>query len=259
MSKILIENEKVITSEDIEYSYKEKQNIFEISEITIDIKRDQEISFKINLLEETKLVINFNLHKNVKLDLSIITTGVMSKIQYKYNLSENSNCHVEKINMVDGIREVIIANLNEMSNIDYHFKSIASNKENYDYMIYHNGVKSISNINNGLVNEKGLIYVQISSFIPKKIIGCKANQFNRIINLIDNKCEIRPKLYIDCDDVEANHSALIDKFSHSELFYLKLKGINEESAIKMLTKGFLLNNINNCEIINLINQRYGGE
>ena len=259
MSKILIENEKVITSEDIEYSYKEKQNIFEISEITIDIKRDQEISFKINLLEETKLVINFNLHKNVKLDLSIITTGVMSKIQYKYNLSENSNCHVEKINMVDGIREMIIANLDEMSNIDYHFKSIASNKENYDYMIYHNGINSTSNIINNGVNECGSIYLQISSFVPKNIIGCSTNQYNKIINNTENKCEIRPNLYIDCSDVSANHSALIDKFSNEEIFYLESKGIKYEDATKLLTRGFLLSKITNKEIIDIINKRYGGE
>ena len=126
-------------------------------------------------------------------------------------------------------------------------------------MIYHNGINSNSNIINNIINELGSVYIQISSFIPKNITGCSANQFNRIINNTDNSCEIRPNLYIDCDDVEANHSALIDKFNYNELFYMYLKGIDNKNAFKLLTKGFLLSKITNKEIIDLINKRYGGE
>lgn len=258
MNKIIIENDQIIES-NIDYIYNEKQSLFDISELILDIKDDTNLILKINFKEESKLIITFSILENANFNLSIITTGSFGKVQYKYNLDKNSTCHVEKFNDVENIREMIVANLDEMSNFEYYFKSIVTNSENYDYMIYHNGVKSNSNIYNGSVNENGKIYYQISSFIPKDIVGCVANQFNRIINLTDNKCEIRPNLYIDCDDVEANHSALIDKFMHNELFYLKLRGINEEDAIKMLTKGFLLSKIKNKEIIDLINKRYGGE
>lgn len=259
MNKIVIENEIVTEANNIEYTFKEKENLFDISQLILDIKENSDLSLNINLKEESKLIITFNVLENVKFNLYIITTGTTGKIQYKYNLAKNSFCLVEKFNDVTSIREMIVANLDELSNLEYHFKSIALNKENYDYMIYHNGINSNSDIYNGSVNEQGSVYYQISSFIPKNITGCRANQFNRIINLTNNKCEIRPNLYIDCDDVEANHSALIDKFTHNELFYIKLRGIDEENAIKMLTKGFLLSNIKNQEIIDLINKKFGGD
>ena len=258
MNKIIIEDEKIIKS-DIQYQFNEKQSLFEISELVLNIKSDENLLLDISNKEESKLVIVFNVLDYVNLNLVIITKGSKSKIQYKYNLGKKAICNIEKLNIVNSIREMIIANLDENSSINYIFKSIANYKENYDYMIYHNGINSNSNIINNVINELGSVYIQISSFIPKNISGCSANQFNRIINNTDNSCEIRPNLYIDCDDVEANHSALIDKFNYNELFYMYLKGIDNNSAFKLLTKGFLLSKITNKEIIDLINKRYGGE
>ena len=257
MHKIIIENDKVIDA-DIKYSYKEKENLFGISEIDLFIDNDSNILMNIDM-NESKLIINFHIKENINTNLIIIIKGIKSKIQYKYNLDYNSKLNIQKINIVDSIREMIVANLAEDSDFNYIFKGIAKSQENYDYMIYHNGINSNSNVINNCINETGSIYMQISSFIPKDICGCYANQYNRIINNTNNKCEIRPNLYIDCCDVVANHSALIDKFNNNELFYLKTKGIDHNDAVKLLTQGFLLSGITSEEIIDIINKRYGGE
>lgn len=261
MNKIIIENDEIIEAnlESVEYIFKIKQSLFEINEITLNVYEDSNLNIKLNFKEESKLILNINVYQNIKCNIFIITSGIKGKVQYKYNLEKNSNCKVEKLNYLKNMNEMTIMNLSAFSNVDYIFKSIVTNKESYDYMIYHKGINSISNIKNSSVNESGCISYQISSFIPKNITGCTANQFNRIINLTDNKCEIKPNLYIDCDDVEANHSALIDKFSDEEMFYIKSRGINEINAVKMLTRGFLLSNIENKEIIDLINKKYGGD
>ena len=257
MHKIIIDKDQVIES-DIKYSYKDKKNIFDISELNINIDNNDKILIDINLIE-SNLIININISDNININLVILTKGSKGKIQYNYNLGINSIVNIEKLNVIDGIREMINTNIEENSTFNYLFKSIANEKENYDYMIYHNGINSNSNIINNCVNEMGSIYIQISSFIPKNIIGCIANQYNKIINNTNNICEIKPNLYIDCSDIEANHSALIDKFNENEIFYLKTKGINDLDATKLLTKGFLLSKINNQEIIDIINKRYGGE
>ena len=260
MNRIIIESGKVTLDnlENIEYSYVNSNDFFSISELELSIKNNTDLSLILKLQENDRLIIKINIDNSVNTNLFIITKCKYSKIQYEYNLGEYSKCYIEKYNEVESIREMIVANLLKESNFEYHFKHIATNKENYDYMIYHKDINSISNIYNNGVN-KGNIYYQISSFIPKKITGCTANQFNRIINLTNNKCEIRPNLYIDCDDVVASHSALIDKFTDNELFYLALKGIDKNTATKILSKGFLLTGIHNQEIIDLINKRYGGE
>lgn len=258
MNKIIIENDYIIKSE-IDYKLKEKENKFAINELIFNIDDNNTVLMNINIKEESKLMITFNVASTNIFNLIIITKGSKGKIQYKYNLEKKSVCNVEKLNLIDSIREMIITNLEENSKFKYVFKSVANGKENYDYMIYHNGVNSLSDVVNNSINESGSIYYQISSFIPKNIVGCSANQFNRIINKTNNKCEIKPNLYIECADTIANHSALIDKFNQNELFYLYLKGINNEEADKLLTRGFLLNKITNKEIIDIINKKYGGE
>jgi Fe-S cluster assembly protein SufD len=86
------------------------------------------------------------------------------------------------------------------------------------------------------------------------INGCVANQHNRIINLTNNTCEIKPNLYIDSFDIEAAHSALIGKFSDEEMFYIQSRGIDYNNALKLLVNGFLTSDINNKKIINDINK-----
>ena len=228
MNKIIIENDKIIES-DLDYQI-DSNSIFNIQEICFNIKKDMDLKLTININKETKNIICFNIFDDVALNLSILTSGEFSKIQYKYHLGFNAHCNIEKLNIVNGISEMIIANIDEGSSFNYLFKSIASNKENYDYMIYHDGKNSSSNIINHSINENGSIDYQISSFIPQKMVGCSAN-----------------------------HSALIDKFSDKELFYLKSRGINEEMANKLLMKGFLMSKLNNQELIDLIQERYGGE
>ena len=103
----------------------------------------------------------------------------------------------------------------------------------------HNMKNTISNIKNNLVNVSGTSSIQISSSVDKNITDCTCNQFNRIINLTNNKCEIRPILYIDNDLVDANHSALIGDFEEDEIFYLESRGIDKSNAYNLLIKGFL--------------------
>ncbi|HPF83680.1 MAG TPA: SufD family Fe-S cluster assembly protein, partial [Bacilli bacterium] len=64
-------------------------------------------------------------------------------------------------------------------------------------------------------------------------------QNSRIINLTNNKCQIKPNLFIDEYNVEASHSAYIGGFSADDMFYLNSRGINELDALKLLINGFL--------------------
>lgn len=253
MNKIFMENDKIIKS-DVEYQYNDN---VDIKEISIDIDKDMDLS--INIKDGTKITVIFNVLDNVHCNLFLLTLGSANQVEYQYNVGKKASCQVEKLNIVNGINEMITASLEEDSNFSYLFKSIAEGHEKYDYMIYHNGVRSNSNVINHSINEQGSIYYQISSFVPKNIIGCCANQYNRILNLTANKCEIRPNLYIDCHDVEANHSALIDLLDEKELFYLKTRGIKEDKAKQLLIKGFLISKLKNKEFIDLIKQRLGGE
>lgn len=251
MNKIVVNRESldsVDIDESISVDFTKKKSLFDISIISIDIKYSTTLYLDINT-STTKLKIGINVLSNVNFKLFINVEGNDSKIRYTYNIDDNSNISVTKYNRVDNIKEMVEVNLNGIgANIDYLFKSICTSKELYDYNIIHNTKNTISNIKNNLVNVSGSASVQISSSVDKNIIDCTCNQFNRIINLTNNKCEIRPILYIDNDLVDANHSALIGDFEEDELFYLESRGISKKDAYNLLIKGFLSSGIKDDDI-----------
>ena len=251
MNKIVV-NRELIESKNIDsaidITLKKKESLFDISIITINISDDTTLYLDINT-DTTKLKIDFNVNSNISFKLYINVYGNDSKIRYAYNIDENSLVSVIKYNRVDNIKEMVEVNLNGINaNIDYLFKSICTSKELYDYMIMHNTKNTVSNIKNNLVNVSGTSSIQISSSVDKGITDCTCNQFNRIINLTNNKCEIRPILYIDNDLVDANHSALIGDFEEDELFYLESRGIDKSNAYNLLIKGFLNSGIDDVEL-----------
>ena len=248
MNKILVVNDEIKekqVDDKIIVSLDKKQSLFEINAIKLDILSTTDILLDINVLEPSKLQFDININKDANVNLYIKTSGDKGKIKYNYFLEEHSNTNIIKYNKIATLNEMVEINLNGIyAQVDYLFKSICKSKECYDYAIFHNAKNTSSNIKNNGVNISGVMNIQISSAIPKNIIDCTCNQYNRIINLTNNKCEIRPILYIDNDQVDANHSALIGDFENEELFYLETMGISKLDAYNLLVRGFLLNGIN---------------
>lgn len=248
MNKILVVNDEIDEKQlddKVIVCLNKKQNIFEINTIKINILSTTDLFLTIDINKLSKLQFDISIFKNANVNLYIKTIGSKGKIKYNYYLDEYSNVNIIKYNKIDVINEMVEINLNGIySTIDYLFKSICKEKECYDYAIFHNAKNTNSNIKNNGVNLSGIMNIQISSSVPENIIDCICNQYNRIINLTNNKCEIRPILYIDNDQVDANHSALIGDFESEELFYLETMGISKLDAYNLLIRGFLLSGIN---------------
>lgn len=264
MNKIILENDKLIDT-------------LNNNEINIEYLQNELIGInylKIELLQDTNLQINYNLEKLMKLEVEIIVndnvkaqifekiTGTNTKIRTKYKLNENTKLTTTKFNDIETIKEYAIIYLEgKNSNIKYNLKTISKNKEKYDILIYHNNKETNSEIiTNGVNINEGTLKINVSSFVPKNNKNCIVSQNNRIINLTNNICTIKPNLYIDEYDVTANHSALIKTFDENELFYLQSRGLKKEDSINLMIKGFLLNKLDIIEEekdkINLIINKY---
>ena len=243
MNKINLENDKIITKEldkNIRYDIF-TNDTFGIASLTLEIINDTDLEINYDFKEKTKLETIIIVNKNVNLQILEKITGKNAKIRTKYYLKENANVTVSKFNNIDEIKEYTIINLDEeKSKIKYNLKTIAQKEENYDILTYHNAKETISEINpNGVNIKEGKLKFNISSFVPNKITKCDVSQNNKIINLTENECIIKPNLYIDEYDVTASHSAWIGTFKKEELFYLESRGIKKSDAIKLLIKGFL--------------------
>ncbi len=255
MNRICIDKEKIElkkVTKKIKVETSSSDGIFAITKIKIDILKDTDLELDFNL-DSNKLDIIINLLPNVKCNIYEIKKGLKSKVQYTYNLDENSSLCINKFNYLTDIREMIMIYLKgENSSINYNFKSMSLGNETYDLVINHEAKKTNSNIKNNVINKDGKVSLQVSSYVPKGITSCIVNQNNRIINFSNNKCEIRPNLYIDEFDTTANHSALIGGFDSEEMFYLMTRGIKESEANKLLITGILLSDIDNTKMIKQI-------
>lgn len=263
MNKIILNNDEIenkTLDETIDCELSEN-SAFGVNVLKISIKNDTDIELSYNFNDETKIETQIYVGKNINVNIFEKLNGIKSKIRTKYYLEENGCATISKINDMDSINEYVIINLQgQNSKIKYNLKTIAKNTENYDILTYHNEKNTVSDIiTNGVNIRDGKIKFNVSSFIPNGVKNCDASQNNKIINLTDNECIIKPNLYIDEFDVTANHAAWIGNFNEQELFYLMSRGINKEDATKLLINGFLISNmditdVQRQEIIDKINK-----
>ena len=250
MNKIVLVNGKI----------KEEPNnpSIEIEEDTLKISVLSNTDLNINWSGETSLNVYITLAENVTLNLYEQKNNGVYKISYTCNLNRNSKINVFKIHDTDTIDEQATFNLKgEKAAVNYHLKTISKDKETYSLLVYHEASNTESHIKNSGVNIKeGNLTFEANGFVPNGIKGCTVKQNNRIVNLTDNHCEINPNLYISENDVIANHSAYIGKFSSEEIFYLMSRGLTYKEAEDLLIKGFLLNETNNKEEIENILNKY---
>ena len=70
--------------------------------------------------------------------------------------------------------------------------------------------------------------------------GADAQQESRVLMLTDKgRGDANPILLIDENDVTAGHAASVGQVDEEDLFYMQSRGIDEETAKKLVIRGFL--------------------
>ncbi len=237
-----------------------KNNQLMLSEIdfTISLCSKEKTEFKpfqleIKVVKDTSLLIEYQNEIPSKYDIQIIVEPNCSfelyekkkeqetKIQYRYDISEQASVTVHKFQEAKKIKELDIVYLQGYeSQIDYDLKAISFDKQKYDMVIYHCQSNSKSNISNRLLAlQAGEIHINVTSIVYPQMKDTNVIQNNRILNLNNKKHTICPNLLIEQNDIDASHSAHIGSFDPATLFYMKSRGMSEKEATKLLLKGFL--------------------
>ncbi len=240
LNKINIADDEIQTTLDSNIEISSNSTIADIRQIEIKILKDTALMIEYN--SDAKIDFKINVMKNINFNIYIVKTDGKYKVSYKYLIDQNSNVNIYKIYDAKEVKEMDIIYLNgQEAKVNYLLKTISTDKEKYDIMVYHNAPNTESHIiNNGVNIKDGSLKFNVSSFVPKNNIDCVLAQSNRIINLTNHKCEIRPNLFIDENDVAASHSAHIGKCNENEIFYLMSRGITAKEAENLIIKGFLL-------------------
>lgn len=124
-------------------------------------------------------------------------------------------------------------------------KSVLASKNVDKYFsinVNHLKEKTYSSIESyGVVVDASRLTFTGNSKIADNIPKCEAHQKNKIIVFDESAvAKANPKLLIHNNNVVASHAAAVGKLNDEILFYLASRGISEEEAKKLLTKGYLL-------------------
>lgn len=202
-------------------------------------------SLKDLYFEEDTIVIVNNitncLNYYIKDNIRVFTLIMNTSLDLNLFIESDSICNVFSVNTSINVKIDLIK---DSINFKYNYSTINSLDNLYNVDINHlsNNIHSKITSHGINVNDSKLSFV-VNTVVPKESLNIKTNQDSKIIILGDNNSTIKPNLFIDNDDIEADHAAYIGKLKNEDLFYLESRGISEENSKKLLIKAFLMGNL----------------
>lgn len=177
-----------------------------------------------------------------KLDLNI---KINKDVTFIFNLFVISNNNDININVT----------LYDNSKFIFNNSFIAKSTYNLNIDTNLMGNNITTNVNIRGINEKnGKININMNGYDKKGTKSNVLNEYAKIINKGKQSNIIIPNLLVDTNDVVANHGASIGCINKEELFYLESKGLDKESATKLIENGYILSIMDN-KIKDAINEQ----
>ena len=232
MNKIYVEGTKI--NSDFPLKKNDNEIILENLDVFITYK-DTSLSYNFVIKNEVKI---FEYYNN-------------SSSSNTYNLEENSNLTLNRFSFDCSVTSSI--NLKYKSNLLYKYSCINKKDNNYVINVYHNDKDTTSKVLNYGINvlDNKLDFL-INSHIKKQSINSNAIQDSKIIEINKGNSSIKPNLIIDNNEISSSHSAYIGDFKKDDIFYMQTRGISYEMSRYLLSKSFLISNIDNTELQEII-------
>ena len=103
------------------------------------------------------------------------------------------------------------------------------------------GLNSVGHIlQNGVILDKGTLTFNTIGHIIKGAKNADAQQSSHVLMLSDKgRGDANPILLIDENEVTAGHAASVGQVDEEDLFYLQSRGLDEETAKRLVIRGFL--------------------
>lgn len=195
--------------------------ISNFSELNIELKDDAKLLLKI---------INFNNIENIKISVKI---GQNSQLDVIFAEFSNSNISVKS--NVDLCKEGATCN--------WKLATLSNNTSKKIFDISFNHLVGHTNAdmdNYGVARDKSYI---VFSGVNHILEGSKSSvsKQNAKIIVFDKEAggTASPILRIDENDVVASHGAVVGQLNSDHMFYLMSRGLDKESARKLITLGYL--------------------
>ena len=181
-----------------------------------------EINLKIN---GNVHIYDFNDNEELKLNIEVLENSSLNYYMFSNNEFKNKEIN---INNQD----------NSKTNFNYSFITNNKSELTINNNILGNNIKSDIRIRS-VAKDKSNCVINSNGYVLKNTTNNEFNEDVRGLNLDEGIIVINPNMYIDTNDVIANHNATIGNIDNNYLFYLNSKGINNEDAKKLIVSGFI--------------------
>ncbi len=187
------------------------------------------------------------IEENSKVNHGIIAIGKeSSKLLATVSIEQKKKTYYDLICFQEGWHlshiEQNIIQLHGNANTNLNSLTIAKKDQQlatYSYVKF-NGPNGILNqLNKALVDDSSHSIFHGIIDVPQIAQKTQASQLSKNLLLSSKgKVNTSPQLKIIADDVKCNHGATISQLDNEQIFYLKSRGINKETANSLLIKGF---------------------
>lgn len=203
------------------------------------IKNIEILEDSIIIIKDSIARITCNLIKNVNAFLYLDN----SNLELEYNIKSDTNLNIFTVNT--SLKVDLNLQKDDLS-INYSYSTLNQNDNVYKININHLAKNTKSKIiNRGINLQSNKLSFEVNTFVPKTSIGTQTTQDSKIILLGEKTGTIKPNLFVDTEDIEANHAAYIGNFKKDEIFYLETRGIDRKTAKVLLAKSFLIGGMTN--------------
>ena len=198
-----------------------------------------------NFSDDSPRSVILNLSEKAKLNVIHYNFSNLKSFLY-FEINQQNNSNVKFLSFQSNnvhTRNEFFASLEENCSLDLYGLNIHNHGVNDNYsFIQHMKPSSQSRevfksiVKNGAItNFQGKIYVDS---IAQKTDGYQMSRSLMLDN--ESKANNKPELEIYADDVKCSHGSTVSKLNQDQVYYFKSRGINEEQAIKILQKAFLV-------------------
>ena len=214
-----------------------------MNKITID--KDDTLDFKNNALNLEINCSNLTLNISGKVLINEFNKKDNDNTSITINLANNSELLYNRFLNINNMNTSITINQDSNSRIEYNYSIIAHNKGKLimkSNVLGDNNKTSISV--KALTKDAGSLVLECTTDNKEKTNNNELLESLKILMLNDEESIIIPDLLVASNEVEVNHAATISGIKEDELFYLNSKGITTEAAKKLISEGFVINNLN---------------
>ena len=210
----------------------DKENIELDNEIVrLDINTE-----KLDLIVKNNVCIyDYNKTKNLQLNIKVLDNSDLTYYMFSDNCFESKKIKIDNLNK-------------SKTNFNYSFINNKDCNLEINNNILENDINSVIRVR-AVANSDALIKIDSNGYVLKDTLDNEFNEDLRGLNTDQGNIKINPNMFIDSNDVIANHNSTIGNIENDYLFYLNSKGINNNDAKSLIVNGFI-NSILDSEFIN---------